>query len=59
MNACRSCLCIELIEQHEKELSAQVQREQEAPKDAGSVILDVHPHREVVRLLLLIEWNNW
>ena len=57
MNAYKSCLCLELNAQLKRELSAQVQREQEAPQDAGSIMLDVHPPREAVRLLLLVEWN--
>ena len=59
MNAWRSCLCLELNAQLKREMSAQVQREQEAPQDTELVMLDQSPPSEAAGLLLLVEWNNW
>ena len=55
MNVCISFLCLELNAQLKRELNARVQREQEGPQNAGSLMLDVHPPRETTRHLLLIE----
>ena len=58
MNVCRSCLCLELIAQLKRELSAQVQREQEAPQNARLVMLDVHPPRNYQAFVITIKFRD-